>query len=68
MVDEMNRCFTRPVVEAMKGGTKGGGARVTEVGQEALRQYRYLQARAQSAIDEELREFRKLLAAHPRKA
>lgn len=68
MVDEMNRCFTHPVVEAAKGGAKGGGAKVTELGREALRQYRIIQALAKAAIETELREFRKLLAEQPRKA
>ncbi len=67
MVNEMNRCFATPVVEAMKGGAKGGGAQVTEVGREALRQYRSLQALAEAAIEQELREFRNLLAPQPRK-
>jgi len=68
MVDEMNRCFVDPVVEAVKGGARGGGARVTAIGAEALRQYRNMQALAQTAIEKELREFRSLLAAQPRKA
>jgi len=68
MVDEMNRCFTRPVVEAAKGGAKGGGAKLTELGREALRQYRIIQALAKAAIEKELREFRKLLAEQPRRA
>jgi molybdate transport system regulatory protein len=68
MVDEMNRCFTQPVVEAMKGGAQGGGARVTELGQEALGRYRAIQALAQAAIEEELKAFRRLLATQPRKA
>lgn len=68
LVDEMNRCFAKPVVEAVKGGAKGGGARVTETGREALRQYRDIQALAKAAIEKELREFRKLLADQPRKA
>jgi len=68
MVDEMNRCFTQPVVEAMKGGAQGGGARVTELGQDALRQYRVIQSLAQAAIEKELKTFRRLLAIQPRKA
>jgi molybdate transport system regulatory protein len=67
MVDEMNRCFARPVVDAAKGGAKGGGTRVTADGLEALRQYRAIQARAQAAIAGELREFQKLVLASPRK-
>jgi molybdate transport system regulatory protein len=68
MADEMNRCFAHPVVEAVKGGAQGGGARLTEHGLEALRQYRSLQILAQAAIEKELQVFRKLLAAKPRKA
>lgn len=68
MVDEMNRCFTQPVVDAMKGGAQGGGARVTELGQDALRQYRAIQSLAQAAIEKELKAFRRLLAIQPRKA
>ena len=67
LVDEMNRCFAKPVVEAVKGGAKGGGARVTEVGREALSQYRIIQAKAHTAIESELKTFRVLLAASPRK-
>jgi molybdate transport system regulatory protein len=67
LVDEMNRCFAKPVVEAVKGGAKGGGARVTEVGREALSQYLIIQAKAHAAIESELKTFRVLLAASPRK-
>lgn len=66
MVDEMNRCFASPVVETTKGGTQGGGARVTELGRQALAQYRTLQTKAQGAIEAELAAFRALLAAQPR--
>ncbi len=68
LVDEMNRCFANPVVEAVKGGANGGGARVTEAGREALRQYRNIQAKARIAIESELKTFRGLLASSPRKA
>jgi molybdate transport system regulatory protein len=67
MVDEMNRCFVHSVVEATKGGTRGGGARVTENGMEALRHYRSLQTLAHTSIEKELQAYRKLLAAKPRK-
>ncbi len=66
MVDEMNRCFASPVVETAKGGAQGGGARVTQLGHQALEQYRAIQARAHGAIEAELDAFRKLLASHPR--
>jgi len=66
MVDEMNRCFATPVVETAKGGTKGGGARVTEWGREALAQYRAIQEKARGAVEEDLTRFRRLLAPEPK--
>lgn len=44
LVDAMNRCWDLPLVETAAGGSHGGGARVTELGQSILRQYRALQA------------------------
>jgi len=66
MVDEMNRCFASPVIETAKGGSQGGGARVTELGREALAQYRAIQAKAHGAVKEDLTRFRRLLAPEPR--
>ncbi|MDR3673816.1 MAG: LysR family transcriptional regulator [Holophaga sp.] len=61
LVDEMNRCFRTPVVEAHLGGTGGGGAKVTDLGQEALRRYRELQDLAWVAVRGALQEFLPLL-------
>lgn len=68
MVDEMNRCFTSAVVETAKGGAQGGGARVTDLGREALRQYRQIQALAKGAIEPELLAFHQLIAPQPRRS
>ncbi len=46
LVDVMNRCWDRPLVEAVTGGSHGGGARVTELGLNVLQHYRALQAQA----------------------
>jgi molybdate transport system regulatory protein len=61
LVDEMNRCFLTPVVEARLGGTGGGGARVTELGHEALRRYRELQDQAWVAVRKSIHEYQHLL-------
>ena len=50
LVEAMNRDFATPLVTTETGGRRGGGARVTELGQEALRQFRRMELRA-SAID-----------------
>jgi molybdate transport system regulatory protein len=54
LVDTMNQCFRKPLVEAAPGGARGGGARVTEFGLEVLGTYRRLLAKAERAADPEL--------------
>ena len=49
LVDTMNRCFERPVVEAEAGGKRGGGARLTVLGAEVKRRYRAAEAKAAKA-------------------
>jgi molybdate transport system regulatory protein len=61
LVDEMNRCFRTPVVEARLGGAGGGGAKVTGLGLEALVRYRELQDQAWEAVRKPFLEFRQLL-------
>lgn len=62
LVDTMNRCFRRPLVEAAPGGARGGGARVTPFGLEVLVVYRRLVDRAESAAAAELAWLRKQAA------
>lgn len=40
LVEEMNAGFTAPVVASNRGGAGGGGAQLTDLGQEVLRRYR----------------------------
>ena len=44
LVEEMNRGFASPLVEAAKGGARGGGARLTPLGQTVLGAYKSLLA------------------------
>ena len=37
LVDTMNRCFEEAVVTAETGGSRGGGARITPLGEEVVR-------------------------------
>ena len=39
LVETMNRCFEEPLVVTSKGGSGGGGARLSELGEEVLRLY-----------------------------
>lgn len=50
LVETMNRCFRSPVVEAAKGGSRGGGARLTPLGAEVLARYRRMESKAERAI------------------
>ena len=59
LVDTMNRCFLRPLVEAAPGGARGGGAQVTELGVEVLAAYRRLLAKALEAARPQLDWLRK---------
>jgi len=49
LVDDLNRMFTRPLVEAQPGGAKGGGARLTPLGQEVVSHYRAIERLALDA-------------------
>ena len=63
LVDEMNRCFRSPLVEARLGGSGGGGAKVTELGHAAQLRYRELQDQAWAAVRKPYHEFQHLLKA-----
>jgi len=61
LVDTMNRCFTKPVVEAEAGGKRGGGARLTAAGLLAVRHYRRIERRAAKAAAADIRSLQRLL-------
>ena len=51
LVDAMNRCWSEPLVGTAAGGSHGGGAQVTAMGESVLAHYRALQA-AGAALDQ----------------
>jgi molybdate transport system regulatory protein len=57
LVEAMNQMFSRPLVVAAPGGTRGGGAQVTEFGLEVAAAYRRIVQRTHAAILEELAPF-----------
>ena len=61
LVDTMNRCFRRPVVEAEAGGQRGGGTRLSPVGEEVVRRYRSAERAAERAAAAELGALERLL-------
>jgi molybdate transport system regulatory protein len=44
LVAELNRIFREPLVEPVRGGAQGGGARLTDAGETVLETYRALEA------------------------
>jgi len=65
LVDTMNQCFDGPLVETATGGNHGGGARITELGQEVLRRYREMDAKASAAVSKEIIAFTRLMTRQP---
>lgn len=65
LVDTMNQCFEGPLVETATGGNHGGGARITELGEEVLRRYREMDAKASAAVSKEIVAFTRLMTGLP---
>jgi molybdate transport system regulatory protein len=62
LVAALNACFRAPLVEAAKGGARGGGAVLTPLGAEVLAAYRRIVAAAEGAAAEEVSRLRAELA------
>lgn len=65
LVDAMNRCFQQPLVDAAKGGAKGGGTQLTELGEEVLTHYRKLQNEVAAITDTHFGHIKPLLRKKP---
>ena len=63
LVDAMNRCFAMPLVETTKGGEKGGRAVLTPTGEDVLRRFRRIEAKALAATRADREALEKLLRA-----
>ena len=61
LVDDMNRCFKKPVVDSAKGGKEGGGTVVTPTGREVVALYRGIEAQAQQAAADDLAKLTRML-------
>lgn len=60
LVDTMNAAFTQPLVDRTRGGAKGGGARLTPMGETVLAHYRALEAKLVQAGAKEMAALRAL--------
>lgn len=61
LTDELNRTFAQPLVTTARGGSHGGGARLTAHGRRVLETYRTMEARALAAVGMQTRAFLELL-------
>ncbi|WP_028467307.1 winged helix-turn-helix domain-containing protein [Nisaea denitrificans] len=64
LVQRMNSHFQAPLVETAKGGSSGGGARLTALGQDIATCYRQMEARAADVLAPEMERLRGLLASN----
>src|ERR1700741_165155 len=55
LIDDMNQCFRHAVVSAKPGGSRGGGAALTEFGAAVVRDYRAIESTAATAAKRRLR-------------
>jgi len=55
LVDDLNRCFREPVVSAQTGGSRGGGAVLTQFGRKLVRDFRAMETDAMVAARSRLR-------------
>lgn len=62
LVNIMNKSFSAPLVATLIGGSKGGGAQVTDFGLEVLRQYRLVETKANAVVTKEIKVLKTMLA------
>ena len=61
LVEQMNAAFRDPLVESVRGGPAGGGARLTDAGEAVLAHYRKLEDRAADVGAQEVAALRAML-------
>ena len=66
LIETMNACFTKPLVAAVKGGTRGGGARLTPLGEDVLARFRRMQTSSSRAIARDLAALKRVMRKAPR--
>ena len=62
LVDEMNRCMTKPAVGTATGGAHGGGTILTPEGEAMIELYRAIEDKAMAATANEIGALKKLLS------
>jgi molybdate transport system regulatory protein len=63
LVDELNRMFAGPLVEARGGGRNGGGAALTELGASVVALYREAERKMNRSASREIEKMEQALSA-----
>ena len=63
LVDELNRMFRDPLVEARPGGANGGGARLTEAGTDVARRYRAIESNVEASSSAHIAALEEMLSS-----
>ncbi len=63
LTDELNRMFAGPLIETRGGGKNGGGARLTDLGEEVVTLYRAAEAKAVAVASAEIARMEVVLSA-----
>lgn len=62
LVNIMNKSFNAPLVATLTGGSKGGGAQVTDFGLQVLAKYRAVESKANAVVVDEIKVIQAMLA------
>ncbi|MGE0233706.1 MAG: winged helix-turn-helix domain-containing protein [Flavobacteriaceae bacterium] len=62
LVEVLNSYFREPLVESSRGGSRGGGAALTETGRRVLELYRGMEERAVASSRSQVNELRSMLS------
>jgi molybdate transport system regulatory protein len=54
LVDQLNAALRQPAVASAQGGERGGGSRLTAVGEALIERYRRIEARAAEACADDI--------------
>lgn len=65
LVDDLNSQFVTPLVQTSRGGTRGGGAQLTETGEQVLQRYRAMEDEALQVIARGADAFAALVCEEP---
>ncbi len=57
LIDELNGIFGKPLVETVTGGAGGGGAKITQLGDDVVVTFRNIESEATALIQAKLAKF-----------